>query len=195
MRRGPQRKFIQLSFRDFGGQREAIDMDAADTASRECSEETLGMLTGCTSADAAAVQLSSKALGGLLRDSKQSLCVVHPLKQARPGALAVLCLACHPLSAKGRHEQQHTVLATAVCLALPNSSPAPMCAGHLPHVCKPCGVYGPTHVCAGVAAERSQVTADAWQPGKDSVCMVCSTTPHACMRVGVQHCANEFVAA
>lgn len=78
-RTGPQGKFRQLMWGDFGGLREAIDEDSAATASRECSEETLGMLFGSCTADAHAVQTSHELLSCRLRSGSHSMCVVHPL--------------------------------------------------------------------------------------------------------------------
>ncbi|GAX80196.1 hypothetical protein CEUSTIGMA_g7634.t1 [Chlamydomonas eustigma] len=81
VRTGPKGKFRQLMWRDFGGLREAMDEDAAATASRECSEETLGMLFGSSSADHSAINQSSISLAAQLREGSSSLCVVHQLKK------------------------------------------------------------------------------------------------------------------
>jgi len=81
VRIGPQGKFRKLMWRDFGGLREAMDEDAAATASRECSEETLGMLFGSSSADQCAINQSSVSLVAQLREGTSSRCVVHQLKK------------------------------------------------------------------------------------------------------------------
>ncbi|KAG1666298.1 hypothetical protein FOA52_004779 [Chlamydomonas sp. UWO 241] len=81
VRTGPGGKFNVLMFSDFGGQREAIDDDPESTAGRECSEETLGMLYGCSSADATAVKRSTEELTRQLRARTGSICVVHKLRQ------------------------------------------------------------------------------------------------------------------
>ena len=79
---GPGRRLFMWS--DFGGQREAIDEDAAATASRECSEETLGMLYGSSSADQKSVQQSSVALSDLLRQGDRAcICTIHKLKKVK----------------------------------------------------------------------------------------------------------------
>ena len=78
---GPGGKFKQFMWSDFGGKREAIDEDAAATASRECSEETLGMLWGSSAADHKSVHSSSVALAQTLRQRDTSLCAVHKLKK------------------------------------------------------------------------------------------------------------------
>lgn len=67
---------------DFGGHREAIDEDAAATASRECSEETLGMLYGSSSADQHSVHQSSITLANKLRQGDRAyMCTMHKLRK------------------------------------------------------------------------------------------------------------------
>ena len=117
MRTGPGGKYRQFMWRDFGGQREALDEDSAATASRqaatlrfplvqtlvatmpcmhamyprECSEETLGMLWGSSSADNRAIHQSTKALAYQLRQGRQSMCSVHKLKKVKRGVRSKVC--------------------------------------------------------------------------------------------------------
>ncbi|PSC70091.1 Cytochrome c oxidase subunit 6b [Micractinium conductrix] len=78
-RTGPGGKVWRLMWRDFGGQREAVDMDSAATAAREFAEETLGLFGAC-GVDAASVALAAAAMEARLRTPGAAIKVVHELK-------------------------------------------------------------------------------------------------------------------
>ena len=79
MRTGPKGRARKRLWSDFGGGREAIDVDAADTASREFAEETLGLFhDSCVRRSSVAHSAASMALR--LRQGA-ALEVVHTLKK------------------------------------------------------------------------------------------------------------------
>ncbi|KAK9820031.1 hypothetical protein WJX72_005278 [[Myrmecia] bisecta] len=65
---------------DFGGQREAIDLDSEATAGREFAEETLGLFSGCA-VDSNSVAVSAAQMAGQLRERQHSLQVIHQLRK------------------------------------------------------------------------------------------------------------------
>eukprot|EP00884_Botryococcus_braunii_P002787 jgi/Botrbrau1/12509/Bobra.0169s0051.1 len=79
-RTGPAGRFERLLWRDFGGQREAIDDDVEACAGREFAEETLGIFGGC-GVNASTVAASACTMADQLRRSFASLHVVHRLKK------------------------------------------------------------------------------------------------------------------
>lgn len=79
-RTGPQGKFWRVMWRDFGGQREAIDNDSVETAAREFSEETLGLFGGCN-VNVGCVTQSTQYMVCQLHNKSNSFPVVHQLKK------------------------------------------------------------------------------------------------------------------
>lgn len=77
---GPQGKMYKTMWRDFGGQREAIDLDSETTASREFAEETMGLFGGCE-VNGASVAACSKQMHAQLIQRQHVLKVVHQLKK------------------------------------------------------------------------------------------------------------------
>lgn len=77
---GPQGKIYKTMWRDFGGQREAIDQDSETTASREFAEETMGLFGGCA-VNGASVAACSKQMHTQLIQRQHVLKVVHQLKK------------------------------------------------------------------------------------------------------------------
>ena len=69
-------------FCDFGGRREALDASPIETAARECSEESLGIIfSGSYAADVRAVQASTLALISILSDAKMSVSVIQKFQR------------------------------------------------------------------------------------------------------------------
>ncbi|KAI7842863.1 hypothetical protein COHA_003481 [Chlorella ohadii] len=77
-RTGPGGKLYRTMWRDFGGGREAQDLDSAATAAREFAEETLGLFGDC-GVDAASVALAATIFEARLRGPLQALKVEHTL--------------------------------------------------------------------------------------------------------------------
>lgn len=77
---GPQGKMYKIMWRDFGGQREAIDPDSETTASREFAEETMGLFGGCE-VNGSSVAACSRQMHTQLIQRQHVLKVVHQLKK------------------------------------------------------------------------------------------------------------------
>lgn len=77
---GPQGKMYKTMWRDFGGQREAIDPDSETTASREFAEETMGLFGGCE-VNGSSVAACSRQMHTQLIQRQRVLKVVHQLKK------------------------------------------------------------------------------------------------------------------
>ncbi|DBB00787.1 hypothetical protein WJX77_001536 [Trebouxia sp. C0004] len=77
---GPQGKMYKTMWRDFGGQREAIDPDSETTASREFAEETMGLFGGCE-VNGSSVAACSRQMHSQLIQRQHVLKVVHQLKK------------------------------------------------------------------------------------------------------------------
>ncbi|KAL3162143.1 hypothetical protein ABBQ32_009851 [Trebouxia sp. C0010 RCD-2024] len=77
---GPQGKIYKTMWSDFGGQREAIDLDSETTASREFAEETMGLFGGC-GVNGSSVAACSKQMHTQLTQRQHVLKVVHQLKK------------------------------------------------------------------------------------------------------------------
>ncbi|DBA78474.1 hypothetical protein WJX79_008004 [Trebouxia sp. C0005] len=77
---GPQGKMYKTMWRDFGGQREAIDPDSETTASREFAEETMGLFGGCE-VNGSSVAACSRQMRTQLIQRQHVLKVVHQLKK------------------------------------------------------------------------------------------------------------------
>lgn len=75
-------KIYKTMWRDMGGQREAIDLDCEACASREFSEETLGMFGDC-SVSKASVEASCQRMEQQLRSQTNTVKVVHQLRQGQ----------------------------------------------------------------------------------------------------------------
>ncbi|KAK9821270.1 hypothetical protein WJX74_006668 [Apatococcus lobatus] len=77
---GPGGKLYRTMWSDFGGGREAFDVDSQATASREFAEETLGIFDGCA-VDESCVQRCHATMRAQLHTAGSSVRVEHQLKQ------------------------------------------------------------------------------------------------------------------
>ena len=74
-----------LAGKDFGGRREAGDVDVAATAGREFSEETLGLFSSC-SVNSESVRLSTLQMTAQLRRRELVREVVQQLREVQAAA-------------------------------------------------------------------------------------------------------------
>ncbi|KAK9833991.1 hypothetical protein WJX81_001172 [Elliptochloris bilobata] len=78
-RTGPGGKLFRVMWSDFGGKREAVDIDVEGNASREFAEETLGLFGDC-SVSAAGVSFAADLMAFQLRAKAFTLHVKNQLK-------------------------------------------------------------------------------------------------------------------